>query len=279
MTEIFLKFLCSAFFLSINSGPWQNKDMNTLIKLITLILLSFVLTPQAEAQDKGSASGIFQRASQRETKRWTLQEWMETKEKNRMMDLWLALNSPSPYEGIFGLHYFGYQTTVNTLGVAPTSWTGQGGHFSAYASIIGLSFDYNKFDAEKVTDTSGQLNFRVFGNSVQSTHLTLHLGQRTRNFNTGNQDFAIRNTFAQASLQLYFSKYFGLDGNYRVFQPTTEATLGEIKGQSTEAGLFIDFSAFRVYGCTYRDQQIQTLSGSETHTERSGIKSGFKIFY
>ncbi len=70
---------------------------------MTLIMSLLFYVAQSNAQDKGSKSGLFQRAAMRETKRWTLQEWLETKERNRMMDLWLAVNSPSPYEAMLGL--------------------------------------------------------------------------------------------------------------------------------------------------------------------------------
>ncbi len=265
------------FFILSTACPRQNDIMLNILKnAISLSFLFYVAV--GEAQDKGSKGGLFQRASHKETKRWSLQEWLETKERNRMMDLWLAVNSPSPYEGMFSLANHGYQTKVSPADNGPTYST-ISGQAAAYASLIGLSVEYNKNEQENFNDLTGLFNLRVFGNSIQSTNLTLHVGQRTRTLNQAVGDVILRNNLGQVSMQLYLNKYFGLDGLYRQYQEISEPTFGDVKGQLSEAGLFIDFRSVRIFGSWYQDVQVNTLSGAETRIERNGVKSGIKIFF
>lgn len=251
--------------------------MINFIRIIFTLCLIFYVA-QSNAQDKGSKSGLFQRAAQRESKRWTLQEWLETKERNRMMDLWLAVNSPSPYEAMLGIANHGYQTKLSTTNTE-TSYTTYSAQLSAYASLVGLTFEYNKNEKENFNDLTGLLNLRVFGNSIQSTHLTVHLGQRTRTLNQDTEDIIVRQLLGQVSLQLYLNKYFGIDGMYRRYQESNTTSLGIVTGNQSEAGVFIDFKALRIFGSWYQDIQLNTLNGSETRIERNGIKSGIKIFF
>jgi len=244
----------------------------------SIYILLFLTSTLAEAQDRGSSGGLFQRAAHRESKRWTLQEWLETKERNRMMDLWLALNSPSPYEGMLGVAYNGYKNTTSSP-LSETTYTATAVQLSAYASILGLTADYSKNDQENFNDVTGLLNLRIFGNSIQSTYLTLHVGQRTRTLNQVTGDLILRQNLAQVSLQLYLNKFFGLDGIYRQYSEVSDPTLGLVKGQLNEAGIFLDFNAFRIFGTWTQDIQINSLSGTETRIERTGVKSGFKIFF
>ena len=245
---------------------------------MTLLMSLLFYVAQSNAQDKGSKSGLFQRAAQRETKRWTLQEWLDTKERNRMMDLWLAVNSPSPYEAMLAFANHGYQTKLAATNTA-TSYTTNSAQLSAYATLVGLTFEYNKNEKENFNDLTGLLNFRIFGNSIQTTYLTLHVGQRTRTINQDTEDTVVRQLLGQASLQLYLNKYFGLDGLYRQYSGSNETSLGIVTGSQSEAGIFIDFKALRIFGSWYQDMQINTLNGTDTRIERNGVKSGIKIFF
>ncbi|MNT61660.1 hypothetical protein D3C72_1993190 [compost metagenome] len=87
--------------------------------------------------------------------------------------------------------------------------------------------------------------------------------------------------FGQAALQLYLTKYFGFDGKYRYFMPTNNDDLGDVKEDLAEGGVFIDFNAFRVFGSYYKSIQkvTDTTTEVETLTERTGIRTGIKIFF
>lgn len=241
-----------------------------------LFLSIFLLSLAVEGRTDGSFGA---RAERRESSRWTLQEWLEQRDRNRMMDLWLSMNSPSPFEFMLGAGHLATKTTVNTP-PSETSFASYTGEVRAYAQFVGLTLEHHNNTPEALSDTTGIFNLRLLGDSLQNSSLTLHVGQRTRSFRSGTTEATVRNLLTQASLQLYLARYFGLDSYYRRYEAAESAALGEsIGGNLTEVGLFIDFKAVRVYGSWYRDVQTNTSPTSETTTEREGVKTGLKIYY
>ncbi|KHD89509.1 MAG: hypothetical protein OM95_03435 [Bdellovibrio sp. ArHS] len=234
----------------------------------------------SEAQSRsrwGSGIDFTQRAANREKSRWSLTEWLEMKQRNRMMDMWLSMNSPSPYEFMLGGSYNSFKTEVLDSGVE-NSYTSFAGEASAYAQFVGLTAEYENNTEEDFHDLAGMLNIRLLGNSIQNTSFTIHYGQRTRESNTHGR---LSQQFGQASLQVYLTKYFGIDGKYRYFLPTSTDELGDVGGSYTEAGLFIDFKAVRIFGAWYKENQKTKIpaAADDTVTDRQGIRSGLKIYF
>ena len=234
-----------------------------------------------KAQSRGgSSSGWGQRAQAREGSRWTLQEWLAQKQRNSLMDQWLMMNSPSPFEFYLSGSYDSYQFQQDQL--AKTSHTSYSGSAAAYAQAVGLTGEYENNMAENYTDVTGMLSIRLLGNSLQTTSLTLHVGQRTRQYDdpVQNQRETIRNLLGEVSLQAYMTRYFGLMGTYRQYLPTHDSTLGDVSGTLVEGGLFIDFKGLRVFGKWTDDTQVnKASSGTKTEYKRQGIKSGITIFF
>lgn len=242
-----------------------------------LLLCIIIFSSLAEAQTASRwSSGIdfTKRAANREKGRWSLSDWLAMKERNRMMDQWLSINSPSPFEFSLGGTYNSFKTQVDSG--EETSHISYKSEASAYAQFVGVTAEYENNSEEDFNDLAGMLNVRVLGNSIQNTAFTLHFGQRTR---TGGGE-TLRQEFGQASLQLYLTKYFGVDGRYRYFLPKTSDT-EDLKEDQTEAGLFIDFKALRIYGSYFKDtQRTKSPSASDENiTERTGIRTGLKIFF
>jgi hypothetical protein len=223
------------------------------------------------------------KAENKEGKRWTLKEWMEQKERNYMMDLWLGMYAPSPFEFFVGASQNSYNRETSTQ--PPTTPTTQSsnqsfqGSLGAYALIVGLQGEYENNWEEQYDELSGSLNLRLLGNAKQGTHLIVQVGQRTRNLHNYSSSIKLSHIFTGAELDLYLMKYFGIHGLYRSFNPITDATLGEVSGTRSEAGVFIDFNALRVYGNWYSDVQQNSLSGTVTKIDRTGIMSGIKFFF
>jgi hypothetical protein len=242
------------------------------------VFLSF--SEGALAQEKSGRwdiSKLSERAKKREGSRWTLSEWLAQKERNKMMDMWLALNSSSPFE--FSL--LGANTNYKkVLTNSQNEYTITGLEFSAYARIFGLTAEYEKRDTESENDLNGLFNIRLLGDSIQSSSLTVHYGQRTRTFSGLTPVAVVRNQFYQASLQIYLSKYFGINGHHRTYLPYTDAFFGEITGTQNQAGIFIDFEFLRVFGYWFEEQQKNTnTTNTEAEIKRNGVKTGIQLFF
>src|SRR3989344_5562743 len=83
---------------------------------------------------------LSQGAAAREAKRFTLQEWLENKERWALMDMSLSINTPSPYEFMVGGALQNYNLDTTSLGVS-TSQSNSVifGEVSAYAKYIGVT--------------------------------------------------------------------------------------------------------------------------------------------
>jgi len=236
------------------------------------LTLTFVLLVSA-----GAASAQSSSSGKSGAKRWTLQEWLNTKNRNALMDQWLQINSPSPFEFFIRGESFNYESKVD---VDPKkTYNSTSGGAAAYASIVGLQGEYENSTSENITDVTGLLNFRILGGELQSTSLTLSVGQRTRQFEYLTQDRSVKNIATQAQLNLYLTKYFGLKGLYRYYQPTDTTDLGKIYGHLTEGGLFIDFGQLRVFGDYFEDLQRMSPTAGDAKIRRHGIKTGLQIFF
>lgn len=247
-------------------------------KTLAFACLSLAIVTTAEvAQGQSRNGGFTARAQAREASRWTLQEWLEQRDRNRMMDLWLSMNSPSPFEFMIGISHLStkYDTVPATTESNNVSLAGE---LHAYAQFVGLTVEHENNAKAGVSDLGGMLNIRLLGNSLQNSSLTLHGGQLIRKTDTEE----LKHLFAQAGLQMYFTKYFGLEASYRALQPTRSDTQNaDINGTLTKAGLFIDFKSIRIFGNWYQDISTakDVTTDNKTNSRRIGIQSGLKIYY
>ncbi len=247
-----------------------------------IVFLSvFVIGGQALwAADGSTGPGRFdyrQKAEKKEGSRWTLQEWLAQKEKNKMMDLWLAMYAPSPYEFYFSAQQVSYSLVSGNPETSQAHSAVQGS-IGAFATVLGLEVQFENNVEEKYNDQTGLLQLRIAGNAVQGTHLILQYGLRTRNL-TGATITRINSSFAGADLNLYFNRYVGISGLYRSFIPAENEVLGTVSGTRTEVGLFIDFAAVRIFGSSYSEKESQLLSGLESKSSKTGIVAGLKFFF
>lgn len=253
--------------------------MNSFRLLFVLVLFGI----SAKAADGSAPAGRFNAAQKVEKKagsRWTLQEWLEQKQRNQLMDLWLGMYAPSPYEFFLGGAFHSFTTKFDPPTTADKDYQSYSGSLGAYATVIGLEGQYEHNSAESYSDLSGSLNLRILGNAVQGTHLIVQYGLRTRDGDFQGSHFRVGNQFAGADLNLYLTKHFGLIGHYNSYFPNDDIDLGKVSGSREEAGLFIDFDAVRVFGNWFRDLQKNEKAGSPTTTiERSGYQTGLKFFF
>lgn len=245
---------------------------------LRLLVSLFLVHSLAYAQSNSAGFGNWsQRAQSRESKRWTLQEWLAQKERNALMDQWLIMNSPSPFEFYLKGAYHSHKTQKNSE--VAHSYIGASSAFGAYAQAVGVTGEYENNWEENYNDVVGMLNIRILGNSLQTTSLTLHVGQRTRQIYESNELQAFHNLLTQATLQCYITRYFGIQGLYRQYSSQKHSVLGGMSGALKEGGIFLDFKGLRLFGNWFQDVQVQNLNSTKTETNRTGYKSGLQIFF
>jgi hypothetical protein len=180
-----------------------------------------------EASSAGSAPWSFvgRKAEVKRQSRWSLDEWLATRDRMKWADMWLALNSSSPYEFfILGA----YNLVPTSQGRLEDVRFGLG----AYVKIFGLEYDHDNILGP---EDNARLHLRIFGYHVQNTNITLHGGIR---FRPGT--LPVRQGYLGLSTTIYLQKYFGFYTLYRYYWSVGEHRL--------EIGPFIDFGPLRIFG-------------------------------
>lgn len=246
-----------------------NFRMRRLSFVFAFSLLSVVFSgASAPARADDTYTFVVKKQEEKAKSRWSLQEWIDTRDRMRMMDLWLALHSPSPYE-----FYLGGAWQVGELS-SGGRYNGLDLQAAAYASIFGL-----EFQRESGLDTryTGLMHLRVFGFHYQATHIRLEGGLKHEDAGGG---LAFRNALAGVGVAVYLGKHFGLDGLYRhAFDSTPNAAGLAFGGDRFEGGAFIDFSFLRVFGKYLYEKVGPEASNLVAGSVRQGPVAGLRLFF
>ncbi len=256
----------------------ESMNLKNLFYLITF--LGFFISSSGFAQTDYSFSGSYKKKSEQKTSsRWTLTDWLAQKERNKMMDLWLQMYAPSPYEFYLTGEYLSYQSQPTSGTGGDETYTSYKGSFAAYALIMGLQFDYENNGKQNYNNLDGSLNIRIMGNAIQATHLSLFYGLRTQHLTAAGQTHRLNENFYGAEFDLYLNRLFGLHTLYKNFPPTTDQNFGELSSTRQELGLFIDFDFLRIFGNTFTESQKTNLNSVETTVQQKGFNTGLKFFF
>ncbi|MBC7691595.1 MAG: hypothetical protein H7222_07480 [Methylotenera sp.] len=239
------------------------------LTLITLLALLSTSVPQSAKADE-VYTFIVKKQEEKKKSGWSLMEYLQTRDRMKIQDLWLALHSPSPYE------FFLEGAWVNGNLAPGSSFTGSEFGAAAYASIFGL--EGHRESLPHALRYTGIFDLRIFGYHEQSTNITLQGGIRSQYyFDSG----AMRNPLAGVSMTVYLSRYFGLTGLYRhYFESTPDSSVGlKNSGTRYEGGAFLDFSFLRLFGNYFHESTDFGGATGFSPTTRSGVTLGTRIYF
>ena len=230
-----------------------------------LVLLLSSLATQESALAQGSSSPAFgwssKRAEVRAQTRWSLDDWLKQRERMKWSDLWLQMNSPSPYE------FFltgSYSLVPESVGGSRSLRYGAG----AYVTIFGLEFEHmTVFTPED----HYRFHLRFFGNSIQNTSLTAHVGVRHRfESETFNQ------WYLGLESQVYLHRAFGVTAGYRYhLKSIPTQALGSPFGHRIEGGPFLDYGFLRLFAKFLAETENRTSGALGAY----GWSGGFQVFF
>lgn len=232
--------------------------------LRSVLLLLCTILPFSSVFAEGDIQiFVIKKQEEKKKSRWTLGDWLLTKEKMRLQDQWLAMNSGSPFEFFLTGNY----QTLNS-GSTTRQWNFG---FAAYAAMVGLEFQYNQINERM----KGLFNLRLVGRHAQGTNLTVFGGLR---FQPSPE--SITGPLAGASLTLYLTKFLGIEGSYQhYFQSSPAASGTQTLGSRWDAGMFIDFSFLRIQGGYFSESVEARGGGTPGTTATTATTIGTKIFF
>lgn len=195
-----------------------------------VILLTLILPAVTQADEVYTF--VVKKQEEKKSTRWNLTDWLATRDRMRIQDLWLAKNLPNPYEFYLGGDYRFLSEPKDERDYRVV--------FAAYAKRFGLSIEKESEPGR----LNALLNFRLLGAHNQSTNLTVYGGMRSQ-----SDPVTFRSGIAGVSLTLYLTKYFGVEGSFRHYlSATPNADGGKFSGNQAEANALIDFGFLRIYG-------------------------------
>lgn len=208
----------------------------------------------------GDKAPILEKQENKAKHRWSISDWIETRDKMRMQDLWLAMHLPSPYE-----FYLGgiYRTGNLTSGPAYQGWNFNA---AAYAYFFGVEIQRDMPNIE--SQWIALVNFRLFGPYNQATNFTLQFGTRGENRVGGD----VWSLLAGAHLTLYVAKAFGATMLYRRGFGGGIGVVGA--SDRFEGGAFIDFNLVRLH-VDYFTQNVESDPGRSFR----GIQFGTRLYF
>lgn len=225
----------------------------------TFLAVFLLLSTTAVAKDRYFF--VIEKQQVKAQNRWSLSEWLEQRDRMRLMDLWLAIHSPSPYEFfLLGDYQWGEMTYGGNFRSGSLG-------FTAYATLIGLEVQ-REFSSD-VPRWYGLLHLRLFGYHYQGTHLRVELGFKQES-RSGSD---LWSPALGLGFNFYLTRHFGLEFLYRHYFPASSLGV-ESSGDRFEMGTFVDFSFARLFG-TY----VREWSGGTIRNPYAGGRVGTKLFF
>lgn len=186
---------------------------------------------------------IIRRQQEKVASRWTLADWLATKQRIGLMDQWLSLNTESNFFD-FSFSYDKYNFKQMT-GDEFTNYQGHNLNTKFFVSFLGLEATHEN-SSSAFKSKSYALNLRLLGSSLQSTHLLAKYGvTKTKS----DYDEDIRNfssNFFEIEGNLYLLGFLGI--SYR-FNETKKETMDNISYSKKfkNYGVFLDLWVLKFY--------------------------------
>lgn len=218
---------------------------------------------------------IIRKQQEKQASRWTLADWLMTKQKMALMDQWLALNSSSTWFEFFiessGVELEG-RSSQDSLAYNKHAYRHQG---AMYIRAFGLQGGVDKFSGFQ--DSSFyQANLILLGSSAQSTNIQVHFGKR--DVSIDGIDFGP--TYWGVSSTLYLFPFLGGLYEYRSYGDDTQGTAAFLEGSRQEYGGFLDLWFFRLKGTYFKERASLRSSSNINYDQRiSGWWFGGQIFF
>jgi len=235
----------------------------------------------------GSRGGHFQtrmfdgqKYANKEKSQWTLADWLGQKSKMALADQWLAMNrSATIFEiNADGAHNKYTLKSTDAAGVeTEIGRDAQVYHLDIYVTIFNMFGEYEK-TSDSRESWGGGAGLRIFGTSSQTTALVGRYGWRKLTHLASKEVW--ENLWAEADLQIYVFKFFGLHGRYRKTFPAKSNLTNTLESTRSTGGAFIEFQEFRIFGDVYQEPaEYKDVNGVVTKEERSGYEAGLRIHF
>lgn len=244
------------------------------MKLLIILSILLVSTPSFSLEE-GVYTIIVKKQAEKKASRWSLADWLVTKNKISLMDQWLALHSSSTwFEFIFEYGEGALDETTDGTTVHNQFRTSKSS-IAMYVKFLGV--EYNNFSYTSLAQQSDfRLNLLLIGSSVQSTHMKMFYGKRKYE-HTLYSDYD--QSFYGAGMNLYLTDFLGFNFQYTSFAKQDSADKNySLTASRTEYGVFIELWLLRFYLEHYKESS-EFSSSSTIDKVDEGYITGMKLYF
>lgn len=249
---------------------------------------------------------------ERKSTRFTLDEWLKTKDRMRLMDAWLAMvsDTKSRFRPEVNVEYFVKKGELiqspDALGESISS-VSQGDQIRGQLWLtnlisgttgirtlnvdLGASGMYEELKKSSFLETRTPMksskfaaaSFRVFGKSTQDSTLTLSYGRHQTENNLLSLDYQNKQhvgVMASGAVQIYVTNYLGAEANYlRLGTNSSLSSNASYSAYAYDYSGFIEISLVRLQFGAFVESQRQVAAEGTTYTfSDSGYFAGVKMF-
>lgn len=284
------------------------------MKLAILSFLALFLWNTQGRAETTVTTYVTHTQEERRSTRFTLTEWLNIKERMKLMDVWLAMfagekdkifvpeinlsttmfrskyelldktnSNISPNE-VEGIAYSGEIFLTNILR-ASTGLRLLNIDFGLGAYMkSSKDFAYLPQTESKVADdlSAYSVCFRLFGKSVQDSSLVFRAGQYQKGagiFAEGSEA-TFKGMLLGGEFQGYLVHWLGADIDYTRFGNAKIITANQVvNGHSLKYSGFIEVSLFRIFAGAYSDEWIFHSLQKQKSLKENGLFGGLKVFF
>lgn len=238
-----------------------------------LLIIILTISSFSNYAIEGVYEVIIRKQEEKQKSRWSLSDWLLTKQKIALMDQWLALHSSTTWfefflEGSGGELDFGNNSDQT---FKANSERFQGG---LYIKMLGLSGGVDHFSGS-LKSSFYQGSLIVFGTSAQSTNFQLHYGKRNLKGQFGDFD----HSFFGFSSTLYLLPFLGGIYEYRNYSDANSGDYRYEDGNRQEYGAFIDLWILRIRGTYFKERNLYSHPLTPKSETISGWWFGGQVFF
>lgn len=235
------------------------------IFLIFTIIINFVV------QADEVYTVIIRRQEEKKASRWTLSDWLMTKQRISLMDQWLSLNTESNFFDL-SLSYdkFNFKQTSQNLN---KNYNDSNFNAKFFMSFIGFEANIEKLNSNFSSKSYG-VDLRLLGSSLQSTHLLLKYGLINTKSTFTSKDLEFSSKYFELEGNLYLLGFFGVSYKYHDTQKSSTGESSYNKA-STNYGVFLDLWILKFY----LEKVNQTHTFDKQKIRDKGERIGVSILF
>ena len=251
------------------------------LKTTLCIFLLFFISKNAQSESgfPKYLSYLNNQSQIKESSRWTIEGWLSQKQRVRLMDQWLAMNTNElGWELNLSADQWGSTRSISINPDSESKKTISDYKFSFFYKLIGISASLSNL-GNSVDSNEFLFHLRLLGSSMQSSQFEVFGGVKKNDDSLGVYPKEL--TIYGGLIEIYLLNFIGTNVSYKNFLENQNSLSQSVSGSQLYYGLFIDVSFLRIYGgIQVEDWKFGGENSQVPYTiHNNGTKFGLSFYF